>query len=99
MYAVGQGALGVECREGDTSTIELLAQLCHSQTMIATTAERAFMRTLEGGCSAPVAVHTKVKLLLFLKVFECFCIWVFPCSKEIVKLNSNFCIIQMYIWF
>ncbi|XP_042876829.1 porphobilinogen deaminase-like isoform X2 [Penaeus japonicus] len=60
MYAVGQGALGVECREGDTSTIELLAQLCHSQTMIATTAERAFMRTLEGGCSAPVAVHTKM---------------------------------------
>ncbi|XP_027221081.2 porphobilinogen deaminase [Penaeus vannamei] len=60
MYAVGQGALAVECREGDTNTIELLGQLCHTQTMIATTAERAFMRTLEGGCSAPVAAHTKM---------------------------------------
>lgn len=60
MYAVGQGALAVECREGDTATLELLSTLCHPNTTLAATAERAFMRTLEGGCSAPVAVHTKV---------------------------------------
>ncbi|KAK7077544.1 hypothetical protein SK128_028045, partial [Halocaridina rubra] len=60
MYAVGQGALAVECREGDAVTLELLSALSHPPTVLAATAERAFMKTLEGGCSAPVAVHTKV---------------------------------------
>lgn len=60
MYAVGQGALAVECREGDAATVELLSPLCHLDTTIRTIAERAFMRTLEGGCSAPVAVHSKI---------------------------------------
>ncbi|XP_071529405.1 porphobilinogen deaminase isoform X2 [Panulirus ornatus] len=60
MYAVGQGALAVECREGDSATLDLLAQVADPTTTVAAVAERAFMRTLEGGCSAPVAIHTKV---------------------------------------
>jgi len=60
MHAVGQGALGVECREDDGETLELLAGLHHRETVIATVAERAFMKTLEGGCSVPVAVNTSV---------------------------------------
>ncbi|XP_042229281.1 porphobilinogen deaminase-like [Homarus americanus] len=60
MYAVGQGALAVECREGDSDTLDLLAHIADPNTTIAAVAERGFMRTLEGGCSAPVAVHTKV---------------------------------------
>ena len=60
MYAVGQGALAVECREDDSSTVALLSPLSHRNTTLAVIAERALMWTLEGGCSAPVAVHTKV---------------------------------------
>merc|ERR1719189_2717182 len=48
LHAVGQGALAV------------LANLHHHDTVIATIAERSFMKTLEGGCSVPVAVTTKV---------------------------------------
>ncbi|CAL4130417.1 unnamed protein product, partial [Meganyctiphanes norvegica] len=61
MYAVGQGALAVECREGDTATLELLSCLSHQESSIRAVAERALMRTLEGGCSAPVAVHSKIE--------------------------------------
>ncbi|KAG0711658.1 Porphobilinogen deaminase [Chionoecetes opilio] len=60
MYAVGQGALAVECREEDSATLALLSSLGHRNTTVAAVAERGLMRTLEGGCSAPVAVHTKV---------------------------------------
>jgi len=58
MHAVGQGALAVECREGDTESLSLLAPLHHRETVVQVVAERALMRTLEGGCSVPVAVHT-----------------------------------------
>ena len=48
----------MECREGDTSTISLLSSLHHRDTLLRAVAERAFLRTLEGGCSVPVAVHS-----------------------------------------
>lgn len=60
MYAVGQGALAVECREGDSEALALLSPLSHCDSTMAVVAERAFMHTLEGGCSAPVAVSSKV---------------------------------------
>jgi len=60
MHAVGQGALAVECRDDDRKTLALLANLHHRDTVLATIAERSFMKTLEGGCSVPVAVNTKV---------------------------------------
>ncbi|KAK2720834.1 hypothetical protein QYM36_004644 [Artemia franciscana] len=56
MYAIGQGALAIECREGDKETIELLSHLYHAETALRCVAERSFLRTLEGGCSVPVAV-------------------------------------------
>ena len=52
--AVGQGAIGVEAREGDDGVLELLAGLDHGPTRQAVTAERALMRRLEGGCQIPV---------------------------------------------
>ncbi|XP_076045274.1 porphobilinogen deaminase-like protein l(3)02640 isoform X2 [Oratosquilla oratoria] len=61
MYAVGQGALAVECRENDQDILDLLSHIVHKPTTMATVAERAFMFTLEGGCSAPVGVSTKVE--------------------------------------
>jgi hydroxymethylbilane synthase len=61
LHAVGQGALGLECRDGDTKVIELLKSLNHLPTATRCIAERSFMRTLEGGCSVPLGVNTDLK--------------------------------------
>lgn len=58
LYAVGQGALTIECRSDDERILTILKQLEHSQTAIACAAERSLMRTLEGGCSVPIGVET-----------------------------------------
>lgn len=60
LYAVGQGALAVECRQSDTETIKLLSALYDQETAIRILAERSFLKTLGGGCSAPVAVWTEI---------------------------------------
>jgi len=52
--AVGQGALGITLRAGDAGAAALVAPLEHGGTRAATTAERAFLRTLEGGCQVPI---------------------------------------------
>ena len=53
--AVGQGALGLECCADRTDVIAALAPLADPQTILATTAERAFSRRLAGSCHAPIA--------------------------------------------
>ena len=53
--AGGQGAVGIELREGDQATLELLAPLHHAATAARVTAERAMNRHLEGGCQVPIA--------------------------------------------
>ena len=53
--AVGQGAVGIECREGDATTAALLAPLSDPLTWDRVTAERAMNRRLEGGCQVPIA--------------------------------------------
>jgi len=53
--AVSQGALGLEIREGDSRTSEWIAPIECAATRAVTTAERAFLRTLEGGCQVPIA--------------------------------------------
>lgn len=58
LHAVGQGALGVEVREGDGEVDVLLAPLRDVKTALACRAERSLMRTLEGGCSVPIGVET-----------------------------------------
>lgn len=59
-YAVGQGALGIECREGDEDVLKILAPLYHDQTALRTKSERAFLRRLEGGCHAPIGVSSSL---------------------------------------
>ncbi len=59
LYAVGQGALGIECREGDTEVLSLLKVLEHTPTAQRCLAERAFLRELEGGCQVPIGVNTR----------------------------------------
>ncbi|RSL68328.1 hypothetical protein CEP54_002835 [Fusarium duplospermum] len=58
-HAVGQGALGLEIRKGDTKTLELLNQLVDQKSTLACLAERALLRTLEGGCTVPIGVETE----------------------------------------
>ncbi|HEX5596790.1 MAG TPA: hydroxymethylbilane synthase [Micromonosporaceae bacterium] len=53
--APAQGALAVECRTDDRDMRQLLAVLDDRPSRLAVTAERAFLATLEAGCSAPVA--------------------------------------------
>jgi len=53
--AVAQGAIGIECRAGDTAVEGLLAPLHHPATGIAVAAERALLAALDGSCRAPIA--------------------------------------------
>jgi hydroxymethylbilane synthase len=55
--AVGQGALGIECRTADTRTQQLLQPLLHPETSICVRAERALNHRLQGGCQVPIAAH------------------------------------------
>jgi hydroxymethylbilane synthase len=60
LHAVGQGALGIECRSDDTEVISLLKAIEHSQTRDRCLAERSFLRVLEGGCQVPIGVDTQI---------------------------------------
>lgn len=59
--AVGQGALGLECRETDDVTRAVLAALIDADTMDCVTAERAMMIELRAGCHAPLGVQSLVQ--------------------------------------
>lgn len=58
--APGQGALGIECRAGDSTVLAALAPLEDSATRAAVTAERQLLATLEAGCTAPVGALAEV---------------------------------------
>lgn len=53
--AIGQGAVGIECRENDTRIMDLLAPLDHPHTHTRLAAERAMNQRLNGGCQVPIA--------------------------------------------
>ncbi|KAI6842301.1 porphobilinogen deaminase [Hortaea werneckii] len=59
LYAVGQGALAIEIREGDERVKELVHAIGDERTTREGLAERQLMRTLEGGCSVPIGVETE----------------------------------------
>jgi hydroxymethylbilane synthase len=58
--AVGQGALGLECRADDSVTSELLLQINDRPTYHAVRGERALLRALGGGCQVPIGAATVV---------------------------------------
>lgn len=60
LHAVGQGALGIECRAGDADILALIKTLEHGPTAVRCLAERAFLRELEGGCQVPIGVNTQL---------------------------------------
>lgn len=59
--AVGQGALAIECRANDKETRAMLDFLNDLPTRQATSAERAFLGLVEGGCQVPIGVHADVE--------------------------------------
>lgn len=61
LHAVGQGALGIECRAEDTEVLSILRALEHQPTAQRCLAERAFLRELEGGCQVPIGVNTRLE--------------------------------------
>ena len=60
--AVGQGALAIECREGDDEVLKLLAPLNDDKARIRLIAERALNRHLQGGCQVPIAAYAVLQM-------------------------------------
>jgi hydroxymethylbilane synthase len=58
--AIGQGALGIETRKGDKGVEEQIYFLNDPESAIAVSAERAFLKRLEGGCQVPIAAFAKM---------------------------------------
>jgi hydroxymethylbilane synthase len=58
--AVGQGALGIECRRGDSRIETLIQPLHHQDTAVCVRAERALNRRLHGGCQVPIAAYAEL---------------------------------------
>ena len=58
--SVGQGAIGIECRSDDASTLALVSALDDAATHTALVAERAFARTLGGSCQSPIAALARI---------------------------------------
>ena len=58
--AVGQGALGIECRAGREDLVDLLAPLNHPDTAACVAAERAMSRALAGSCQVPLGGYAEI---------------------------------------
>ena len=58
--AVGQGAIGIEARESDTRTRDMLSAINHTDTFDALAAERAFLAVLDGSCRTPIGGHATI---------------------------------------
>jgi hydroxymethylbilane synthase len=59
LYAVGQGAIGIESRTNDLRMSQILEKITDRPTSLGCLAERSLLRKLEGGCSAPLGVETE----------------------------------------
>jgi hydroxymethylbilane synthase len=59
--AIGQGALGIECRVDDRELNDLIAFFNHDDSRTCVTGERALLRRLEGGCQVPIACYGRMK--------------------------------------
>ncbi len=58
--AIGQGAIGIECRVEDEFINDLVSSLNHTDTSVCVRAERAFLKKLEGGCQVPIAAYARL---------------------------------------
>ena len=58
--APAQGAIMITALKADSKILEICAQINHQNTEIAVAVERQFMKTLEGGCTAPIGGNAKI---------------------------------------
>lgn len=56
--APAQGAIGIEIRDGDTRLFDIVTPLGHGPTITAVTAERAFLKELDGSCRTPIGAYS-----------------------------------------
>jgi len=59
--AIGQGAIGIECRADDRFINNFVNPLNHEETSLCVRAERAFLKKLEGGCQVPIAAYARIE--------------------------------------
>lgn len=59
--AIGQGAIGIQCRDDDKDTLEVIGPLNHLPTFQAVTAERGFMKAMNGSCRTPLAAYATIE--------------------------------------
>lgn len=59
--SIGQGVLAIESRKDDHNVRQVLSFLNHEETWVEVTAERAFLKGLDGGCQLPIAAFGKIK--------------------------------------
>ena len=57
--SIGQGVLGIELRKDDSNIRQAISFINHEETWLETTAERAFLKQLGGGCQLPIAAYAK----------------------------------------
>jgi hydroxymethylbilane synthase len=79
--AVGQGALAVEGKKNDREILKIAGSIHHRGTEIEVLAERAFLKTLNGGCRVPVGVTTKTLKNIFYMKAAVFSV----CSQDSVE--------------
>ncbi|MDH5694043.1 MAG: hydroxymethylbilane synthase [Gammaproteobacteria bacterium] len=60
--AIGQGAVGIECRSDDERVNVLIAPLNHEQTAIRVRAERSMNNRLQGGCQVPIGGYAELEM-------------------------------------
>ncbi len=61
LHAVGQGALGIECKSDNDDVLKMIEVLTHEETSKRCLAERSFLRELEGGCQVPIGVNSAIQ--------------------------------------
>jgi porphobilinogen deaminase len=74
--AVSQGAIGIQCREGDTTMLTYLDKLNCPDTKIAIDCERAFLAALDGNCKTPIAgmciyIYVRVSIFVYVYTIDC----------------------------
>ncbi len=82
--APGQGALAVQCRDGDRDTLNVLAALDDMPTRKAVAAERSFLAGLGGGCAVPVAAYAAAGQHIDLQGLVAS-----PDGKRVIRVNGQ----------
>ena len=65
--AIGQGALGIECRSDDVELLELLSKV-HNQAVANVTAERTFLSAMDGSCQVPIGGMQLIRKMVKLNL-------------------------------